>query len=107
MPPSKTDAFLDTVCAQIRWSSVRRKIRAELSGHIEDRILYLVEKRGFSFDEAEETAVRNMGDATVLGLALNEQHRAGPFVLCLAITAAFWVAIFYVAYLLLHDLGLV
>ncbi|MGE4548607.1 MAG: permease prefix domain 1-containing protein [Intestinibacillus sp.] len=107
MPPSKTDAFLAAVCAQIRWPRVRRKIRAELSGHIEDRILYLMEKRGFSFDEAEETAVRNMGDPVALGIALNDQHRAGPFVLCLAITAAFWVAIFYVAYLLLHDLGLI
>ena len=107
MPSSKTDAFLDAVCAQIRWPSVRRKIRAELSGHIEDRILYLVEKRGYSFGEAEEAAVRNMGNPIALGLALNDQHRAGPVVLCLAITAAFWIAIIHVAYLLLHDLGLI
>lgn len=107
MPPSETDTFLNTVCVQIRWPHARRQVRAELAGHLEDRILYLMERRGYSYEEAEKTAVRNMGDPVEIGRALNDQHRAGPFILCLAITIAFWVAIFYVAYLLIRDLGLI
>lgn len=102
--PSKTELFLDTVCAQVRWPYSRKKIRAELAGHIEDRICYLTSQRGYPYAEAEAEAVRNMGDPVALGQALNDQHRAGPFLLYLAITVAFWVAIFYVAYLLVHDL---
>lgn len=106
MPSCKADDFLDTVCAQVRWPSCRRKIRAELAAHLEDRICYLIAQRGYSPESAEDEAVRNMGDPVALGQALNDQHRAAPFLLYLAITAAFWVAIFYVAFLLLRDLGL-
>ena len=107
MPSCKSEAFLDTVCAQVRWPYCRSKIRRELAAHLEDRICYLTAQRGYAYEDAEEEAVRNMGDPVEIGRALNDQHKAGPFLLYLAITVAFWVAIFYVAYLLLHDLGLI
>jgi cell division protein FtsW (lipid II flippase) len=70
----RIEEYLDTVCAKIKWKEARKPIRAEMEGHIAQRVEeYLA--NGDSPAQAEEKAVCNMGDAVQTGLTLNKLHR--------------------------------
>lgn len=102
--PSKTEAFLDAVCAEVRWRRWRAPIRRELAAHIEDRIQYLTRERGFTPEEAEDEALRGLGDPAEIGRALDAEHRPWRHYLPLVCTVAFWGAILFAAFVLFRDL---
>ena len=68
------NTFLQTVCAQIGWKSAHPAVMAELGAHIEDRETAL-KQQGLSAEQAEETAVAEMGDAESVGLSLNTLNK--------------------------------
>lgn len=93
MPSTKTEVFLDSVCAQITWKYPCCSIRAELSAHIEDHITFLMEHCGMSFAQAETEALRCMGDPAAIGKALNRIHRRWILYLLWGTAAIFWISI--------------
>lgn len=66
--------FLDEVTEQISCPQIHSSIRQELEEHILDRMEEL-ESHGLSQEEAEEQAVRAMGDPISIGTRLNEIHK--------------------------------
>lgn len=79
--------YLDTLTDQIRYKKAREMVRKELAAHIEDqKEAYLL--AGKSEEEAEEMAVREMGNPVEAGLALNQVHRPKKSVFMLAAAAA-------------------
>lgn len=77
MQSRKKDKFLDEIIKYIRFPFDRADIREELKDHINDKIEDYIDQ-GIDFDEAETMAVSNMGDAEIIGKALNKEHN--PFV---------------------------
>ncbi len=66
--------FLDTVTQQISCKPFRSILEKELEDHIEDRMDdYMAE--GLSFNQAEEQAVKAMGDPVAIGTQLNTIHQ--------------------------------
>ena len=65
--------FTDQVCGQILFRPAHRRVRAELTAHLEDRAQALTEQ-GVPPEEAEERAVAAMGDPKAIGRALHRQH---------------------------------
>ena len=66
--------YLETAGAQVRWKRVRTALERELRTHLEEQTeAYLAE--GMTEDAAEAEAVRQMGDAETVGLALDAVHR--------------------------------
>ena len=72
------DAFCEAVCRQVRHATPkeRRAIRAELTGHLEDRAEILL-SRGLEEAQAESAAVAAMGDPECVGRELNRQYPLG------------------------------
>lgn len=67
-------SYLETVSEQIRCGRARQMILEELEGHIEDQKLdYMAD--GLNAAEAEEKAVRQMGDPVETGMELDRIHR--------------------------------
>lgn len=66
--------FLNLVCEQIKYKSIRNTIAEELKNHIEDKKEELIEM-GQNEEEAEKNAVEQMGDAEIIGKQLNKVHR--------------------------------
>lgn len=62
------------VSQQIRWKRVRRVVAQELEQHLCDQQDAYVEQ-GHDADEAARMAVAQMGDAQMVGQALNQTHR--------------------------------
>lgn len=77
MNPSNIDEFIEDVVSYIKFPFVRGDIRDELRGHILDKKDYYI-GNGYESEEAEEEAIRNMGEAKTIGKELNKQHN--PFV---------------------------
>lgn len=92
------EAFLDAVCAEIRWKRWRDPVRAELYAHLADRIEYLTVQRGFSPEEAEYEAVLAMGDPKEIGQALDREHRASRFYGYSIAFLLFSIIILYIVY---------
>ena len=72
----KREHWLDTAVSGIRFGLDRREVRAELEGHIEDKMADL--KRIFPDippDEARDRALAGMGDPEELKTALAKIHR--------------------------------
>ena len=70
----RIEQYLDEVGAQVRWKRVRPALKRELRTHLEEQTeAYLAE--GMAEDAAEAEAVRQMGDAEAVGLALDAVHR--------------------------------
>lgn len=68
------ERYLETAGAQVRWKRVRPALQRELRTHLEEQAeAYLSE--GMTEDAAEAEAVRQMGDAEAVGLALDAVHR--------------------------------
>lgn len=74
---SKMQAYVDTVCDQIRWKQTRKAITEELTDHLLlQKEAFLAE--GLSEEEAENRTVEEMGDGIAVGLALDRTHRPKP-----------------------------
>lgn len=72
--PERFECYLDAVAAAVRWRRARPFALKELRTHlIEQREAYLAE--GMSEAEAEEAALRDMGDPAEVGESLNSVHR--------------------------------
>ncbi len=66
--------FLDDICEQIKYQPVRKQISEEMENHLlEAKERYMLE--GMLEIEAEETAIRQMGNAEEIGKKLNKIHR--------------------------------
>ena len=67
-------AFLDTVCAQVRWRAAHPAIRSELADHMEDQKEALLQS-GIVRDATEEQNLRQMGEPEALGLLFDASYR--------------------------------
>ena len=66
--------FLKKVCQEIKYKPANKYISEEIEGHIQDiKNEYLC--KGYTEKEAEEKAVKQMGDAKLIGKKLNKIHR--------------------------------
>lgn len=68
------EKYLQAVLEQIRCKKVHPYIREELMGHIQDQ-MEDNRKSGMSEKEAEEAAVRDMGDPVEIGVEFDRIHR--------------------------------
>ena len=69
-----TDEYINTLTEQIRCKKARHAVAEEIRAHIEDQKQeYLCE--GADEAEAEEMAVKEMGDPIEAGVALDTIHR--------------------------------
>ena len=66
--------FLEDVDAQIACRLSHAAVNEELRAHIEDKAEVYLEY-GLEEEEAYIRAIRDMGDADVIGIAMNRQHR--------------------------------
>lgn len=70
----RIERYLETAGAQVRWKRVRPALERELRTHLEEQTeAYLAE--GMDEDAVEAEAVRQMGDAEAVGLALDAVHQ--------------------------------
>lgn len=70
----KIREFLNHVCEQIKYEPIRKEISEEIENHlIEAKENYKLE--GMKEEEAEETAIQQMGNAEEIGKKLNKIHR--------------------------------
>jgi len=68
--------YLDTLVEQIRFKKARELVEEEVKSHIEDQ-MEAYRAQGMTEAEAEERAVRQMGDPVEAGVALDRVHRPG------------------------------
>lgn len=74
MPLPETRDFIKKVIKRVYFIPDRYEIEQELAAHIEDCALDIKERNGILIDEAEQLALKRMGDAKEIGIALNRQH---------------------------------
>ena len=67
-------AFLDTVCGEVRWRAAHPAIRAELCDHIEDQKEALV-RSGLAPEVAQEQTLRQLGEPETLGQLFDASYR--------------------------------
>lgn len=65
--------FLEDVDEQISYKPVHAAVNEELRAHVEDKAEVYMEY-GVEEDEAYDKAIRDMGDASVIGIQMNEAH---------------------------------
>ena len=65
--------FLEDVDEQIAYKPIHAAVNEELRAHVEDKAETYMEY-GIEEDEAYEKAIRDMGDASVIGIQMNETH---------------------------------
>lgn len=65
--------FLSKVSEQVKCKAVRADIENELRDHIEDSVNQHIEE-GVGEEKAYESAVKQMGDPTMIGIELNKTH---------------------------------
>lgn len=68
------EEYLRVVTEQIRCRQAREAIREEMKGHLEDQMEECM-KSGMGREEAEASAVRQMGDPIEAGVSLDRVHR--------------------------------
>lgn len=74
---AEMQAYVDTVCDQIRWKQTRKAVAEELTDHLLlQKEAFLAE--GLSEEEAEKRTVEEMGDGIAVGMALDRTHRPKP-----------------------------
>lgn len=71
---SRTEDYLDRVCAQIRNDALHAEIRAELRAHLEETIAEL-ERDGVAPADAVAGAFERLGDPAVVGKGLHKAHK--------------------------------
>lgn len=67
-------AFLDTVCSEVRWRAAHPAIRSELSDHIEDQKEALL-RSGLTAEAAQEQTLHQLGEAEELGQLFDASYR--------------------------------
>ena len=70
----RREEYLHTLTEQIRCKMARGTIEQEINDHIEDQKAEFLSE-GMSQTEAEEAAVREMGDPVEVGLEMDRIHR--------------------------------
>ncbi|WP_340372161.1 FtsW/RodA/SpoVE family cell cycle protein [Peribacillus sp. FSL E2-0218] len=70
----RSNHFLDEVSSYIRSKEAKEYIAAELKAHLHQAKTELVQK-GYTEDEADELAVRNMGSPSDIGQKMDKLHR--------------------------------
>ena len=70
----RSNHFLDEVSSYIRSKEAKKYIEAELKNHLHQSKTDWI-KKGYPEDEAEEMAVRNMGNPSDIGLKMDKLHR--------------------------------
>ncbi len=88
-------SFLNTVCREIKYESVRNGISEELEQHINEIKEEYINK-GMQEKEAEENAVSQMGGAEEIGKKLNKIHRPKldwKLILLIAILVGFGILV--------------
>ena len=70
----RSNQFLDEVSSYIRSKEAKLYIEAELKNHLTQTKNEWI-KKGYQEDEAEEIAVRNMGNPSDIGLKMDKLHR--------------------------------
>lgn len=68
------EEYLRIVTEQIRCRQARESVRDEMKGHLEDQ-MEECRKKGMSRQEAEEYAVKQMGDPVEAGISLDRVHK--------------------------------
>lgn len=68
------EEYLRMVTEQIRCRQARESVRDEMKGHLEDQ-MEECRKEGMNRQEAEEFAVKQMGDPVETGISLDRIHR--------------------------------
>lgn len=63
--------FLNSVCSQVKWKRVHAEISKELKNHIEDQANEYL-SLGLSYDEAQNKAIKTMGDPVEVGKGFND-----------------------------------
>ncbi len=87
-------SWLDTAVSDIRFGPDRKAVRAELEGHIEDKIADLQRIfPGIPEEEARERALSGMGDPEELKISLAKVHRPWLGWLWTASRWALWVTL--------------
>lgn len=90
----KTNEYLNLVTEQLRCKKARTAVAAELKDHIQEQTeVYLL--KGNTLAEAEEKAVKDMGDPIETGVALDQIHRPRMA----------WKTIFFIVLLSFLGLG--
>lgn len=69
------ESFLNLVCQSVRAKNLHKKIRKELSDHIEDQTEAYITKEGMDENQALIRAIEDMGDPLLVGKELNEAHK--------------------------------
>ena len=69
----KKEKFLVQVLNEVKFGYDQPEIKAELEEHIYERSQWFLEK-GMRAEDAEDEAVRRMGDPKKLGKQLNKNH---------------------------------
>lgn len=70
----KKSEYIEKVIEQVRCKSVHEPLKMELEAHIDDQAEAFINV-GLSEAEAEEEAVKTMGDAAEIGVGLDAVHR--------------------------------
>jgi rod shape determining protein RodA len=73
----KIQAYINSVCSQIKFRAVHHEIRLELETHFNELIEEYLEE-GLSEDAAVNKAIAQMGSADIVGQQLNRIHRPKP-----------------------------
>lgn len=71
---NRFNEYLKTVCEQIRWKKAHTVISEELQNHLEDQKDAFVSE-GLDEREAEQKAVKEMGDPVVIGAEFDRAYR--------------------------------
>ena len=100
---SEKQAFLDTVCKNVRWKQAHEVISRDLSDHIDDQTAAFV-AQGVPAEEACARAVAEMGDPVAAGLALDASYRPNRQTDMLCILGAL-VMVGLFCRLLLYDMS--
>lgn len=74
---SKIDEYINEICSHVRYKQAHNEIKAELLDHFEEK-LEEQRKDGIEENELMERALKDMGDAELIGKQLNESHKAVP-----------------------------
>lgn len=97
----KKNDYINTVLEQVRCKSAHESLKQELEAHIDDQAEAFV-RVGLPEAEAEEEAVKTMGDAVETGILLDSEHRP-RFPLSVAIIALLLLFAGLAARLLIRD----
>ncbi len=80
--------YIASVCSEIKYRAVHRQIKIELEDHFTELIEDFL-AQGLSRDDALNKALKQMGDAKLVGQKLNNVHRTRPDWWLLILTAFF------------------